>query len=80
LEEAKRSVERAVVDANKASDEVAKSFDDIEFPELEEIEPELAEAEIELIYDSEDDWVSATKKLKERKALTPENEEDETGD
>jgi hypothetical protein len=75
LQEAKRAVEGAIAEARATAHEVEHSFDDLELEEIEPIEVELSDPLDEPFYDSDDDWVEATRKLKERKALVPDGED-----
>jgi hypothetical protein len=75
LTEAKTTVEKAIKDCRHTSAEVWRSLErSITFPRIEPIELELAAPDGQPVYSSEDDWVEATRKLKQRTALVPDDQ------
>jgi hypothetical protein len=76
LEEAKAGIEEAIEEAREIRNEVEQSVRGIKTPPIKPIELELGEATEDAVYDSDDDWVDATRKLKERKGLVADEGEE----
>jgi hypothetical protein len=79
---AKERIAKAKADAEKAIEECRAinarerlSLErSVQLPRIEPIDLELAAPDGQPVYTSDDDWVEATRKLKERKALVPDDQ------
>jgi hypothetical protein len=69
ISDALADLEQAADDLEKQQEAAIEAFSDIELPDIEAPEPRLEGEQPEPLYDSNDDFVTATEKLKAHKAL-----------
>ena len=68
-------VEAAAEALSQAQDEAADELAEIPTPEFELPEPEIADEAPEALFDSNDEWIAATRKLIEYRRLGGDDEE-----